>query len=88
MLTSAGSAAALDLGLHIVRRDHGAEIANHVSRRLVFAAYRDGGQRQFVERPMPTPPTDPSTLAARWPGPGARLDEPITVADLARRAGT
>ncbi|MFE7119154.1 GlxA family transcriptional regulator, partial [Streptomyces sp. NPDC057654] len=53
ILTAAGSAAALDLGLHVVRRDHGAEIANSVSRRLVFAAHRDGGQRQFVERPMP-----------------------------------
>jgi AraC family transcriptional activator FtrA len=53
ILTAAGSAAALDLGLHVVRRDHGAEIANAVSRRLVFAAHRDGGQRQFVERPLP-----------------------------------
>ncbi|KJS51158.1 hypothetical protein VM98_38680, partial [Streptomyces rubellomurinus subsp. indigoferus] len=47
-----GSAAALDLGLHVVRRDHGAEVANSVSRRLVFAAHRDGAQRQFVERPV------------------------------------
>ena len=85
LLTSAGGAAALDLGLHIVRRDHGAEIANHVSRRLVFAAYRDGGQRQFVERPMP-PATDRS-LAPALAWAQERLDEPITVADLARRAG-
>lgn len=59
ILTAAGSAAALDLGLHVVRRDHGAEIANSVSRRLVFAAHRDGGQRQFVERPMPDSPASP-----------------------------
>ncbi len=53
VLTSAGSAAALDLSLHIVRRDYGTEVANHVGRRLVFAAFRDGGQRQFVEQPLP-----------------------------------
>jgi len=53
VLTSAGSAAALDLGLHIVRNDHGSEVANFVSRRLVFAAFRDGGQRQFLEQPIP-----------------------------------
>jgi len=65
VLTSAGSAAALDLGLHVVRRDHGAEVAAHVSRRLVFAMFRDGGQRQFVERPVPAPSQEGlgSTLA-------------------------
>jgi len=86
VLTSAGSAAALDLGLHIVRRDYGAEIANHVSRRLVFAAYRDGGQRQFVERPMP-PAAAAQTLAPVVAWAQQRLNEPVTVAGLARRAG-
>lgn len=85
LLTSAGSAAALDLGLHIVRRDHGAEIAGHVSRRLVFAAYRDGGQRQFVERPMP--PAVDQSLAPVLAWAQEHLDEPLTVADLARRGG-
>lgn len=56
VLTAAGSAAALDLGLYLVRRDHGAEVAASVSRRLVFAAHRDGGQRQFIERPVPVVP--------------------------------
>ncbi|MFI5960194.1 GlxA family transcriptional regulator [Cryptosporangium sp. NPDC051539] len=83
LLTSAGSAAALDLGLHIVRRDHGAEIANHVSRRLVFAAYRDGGQRQFVERPVP--PATGQSLATVLAWAQQHLDQPITVAALARR---
>jgi AraC family transcriptional activator FtrA len=55
VITAAGSAAALDTGLHIVRSDHGAEIAAAVSRRLVFA-HRDGGQRQFVEHPLPEVP--------------------------------
>ena len=48
VLTSAGSAAGLDLCLHIVRRDHGTAVANNVARRLVLAPHRDGGQRQFV----------------------------------------
>lgn len=50
VMTSAGSAAGLDLCLHVVRRDYGPEIANHVARRLVIAPHRDGGQAQFVER--------------------------------------
>ncbi|MEU2350181.1 helix-turn-helix domain-containing protein [Modestobacter sp. NPDC049651] len=84
VLTSAGSAAALDLALHLVRRDHGAEVANAVSRRLVFAAYRDGGQRQFVERPVPAPAAAPLTATLSWAQ--ARLGEPLSVADLARQA--
>ncbi|AZM52352.1 AraC family transcriptional regulator [Streptomyces sp. WAC 01529] len=80
ILTAAGSSAALDLGLHLVRRDHGAEIANSVSRRLVFAAHRDGGQRQFVERPVPDVPDVSLAPLLAWaqerlgesstPGPG------------------
>jgi AraC family transcriptional activator FtrA len=52
VMTSAGSAAGLDLCLHIVRRDYGPQIANQVARRLVIAPHRDGGQAQFVERPV------------------------------------
>jgi AraC family transcriptional activator FtrA len=48
LLTSAGSAAGLDLCLHIVRKDHGADVANQVARRLVIAPHREGGQAQFV----------------------------------------
>jgi transcriptional regulator GlxA family with amidase domain len=84
ILTSAGSAAALDLGLHVVRRDHGAEIANSVSRRLVFAAHRDGGQRQFVERPVPDLPDESLAPVLAWAQ--QRLDTPLTVTDLAARA--
>jgi AraC family transcriptional activator FtrA len=81
VLTAAGSAAALDLGLHLIHRDHGAEIANAVSRRLVFAGHRDGGQRQFVERPVPeVPDTSLAPVLARA---RERLDRPLTVADLA-----
>ncbi|GAB7076365.1 GlxA family transcriptional regulator [Streptomyces sp. JCM 18897] len=84
ILTAAGSAAALDLGLHPVRRDHGAEVANAVSRRLVFAAHREGGQRQFVERPMPDLPDESLAPVLAWAQ--ERLDAPLTVAGLAARA--
>ncbi|ARF59262.1 GlxA family transcriptional regulator [Streptomyces gilvosporeus] len=81
ILTAAGSAAALDLGLHIVRRDYGAEVANTVSRRLVFAAHRDGGQRQFIERPVPDIPDVSLAPVLAWAQ--ERLDAPLTVSDLA-----
>ncbi|MEV3852715.1 helix-turn-helix domain-containing protein [Streptomyces sp. NPDC050095] len=84
VLTAAGSASALDLGLHLVRRDHGAEIANSVSRRLVFAAHRDGGQRQFVERPVPDVPDASLAPVLAWAQ--EHLDRPLTVAGLAERA--
>lgn len=56
LLTSAGSAAGIDLMLHIVRRDYGSEIANMVARRMVVPAHRNGGQAQFIERPLPHRP--------------------------------
>ncbi|MFD5826878.1 helix-turn-helix domain-containing protein [Lentzea sp. NPDC060358] len=84
ILTSAGSAAALDLGLHLVRRDHGAEIANSVSRRLVFAAHRDGGQRQFVQRPVPELPGESLAPLLAWAQ--EHLDTALTVTGLATRA--
>nr|WP_203863541.1 helix-turn-helix domain-containing protein [Planobispora rosea] len=86
VLTAAGSAAALDLGLHLIRRDHGAEVVNSVSRRLVFAAHRDGGQRQFVERPMPA--VRDTSLAPVLAWAQQHLNRPLTVADLAARAAT
>jgi len=84
ILTASGSASALDLGLHVVRRDHGVEIANAVSRRLVFAANRDGGQRQFVERPVPHIPDESLAPLLEWAQ--EHLDEPLTVPGLAARA--
>ncbi|MEV0083168.1 helix-turn-helix domain-containing protein [Saccharopolyspora sp. NPDC050642] len=84
VLTAAGSAAALDLGLHLIRRDHGAEIANAVSRRLVFAAHRDGGQQQFIERPVAAVPDASLGPVLAWAQ--RRLDQPMAVADLAERA--
>ncbi|MET0135645.1 MAG: helix-turn-helix domain-containing protein [Kibdelosporangium sp.] len=84
VLTAAGSAAALDLGLHLIRADHGAEVANAVSRRLVFTGHRDGGQRQFVERPVPEVADTSLAPVLAWAQ--ERLDQPLTVADLAARA--
>ncbi|MCG8914470.1 helix-turn-helix domain-containing protein [Actinokineospora sp. PR83] len=84
VLTSAGSAAALDLALHIVRTDHGAEVANAVSRRLVFSTYREGGQKQFVEKPVPD--THQRSLSSTLAWARGRLDTPLTVADLAAHA--
>ena len=53
IITSAGSAAGLDMLLHLVRRDYGGAVANRVAQRLVVAPHREGGQAQFVPRPMP-----------------------------------
>lgn len=86
VLTAAGSSAALDLGLHLIQRDHGAEVANAVSRRLVFTGHRDGGQRQFVERPVPAVPDTSLGPVLEWAR--ARLAEPLTTKDLATRAAT
>ncbi|MGH3662529.1 MAG: helix-turn-helix domain-containing protein [Micromonosporaceae bacterium] len=84
VLTSAGKAAALDLCLHLVRLDHGSSIANAVARRLVVPPHRDGGQAQFVTAPVPTQHNHP--LAALLPWAVKRLDQPLTVEDLARQA--
>jgi transcriptional regulator GlxA family with amidase domain len=85
ILTSAGTAAGIDLCLHIVRQDHGAEIANGVARRMVVPPHRDGGQAQFVDQPLPDlPACDPFTEALVWVE--AHLGDPISVEDLAARS--
>ncbi|MEU4465951.1 helix-turn-helix domain-containing protein [Streptomyces sp. NPDC024017] len=85
VLTSAGKAAALDLCLHLVRLDLGSSVANAVARRLVVPPHRAGGQAQFVTAPVPD--QDDHPLAALFPWIIERLDRPLTVEDLARRAG-
>ena len=85
VLTSAGSAAGLDLCLHVVRRDHGPAIANAVARRLVVQPHRDGGQAQFIEAPVTEDPDD-DRLARSMEWALGHLTEPITVEVLARRA--
>lgn len=84
ILTSAGSAAGIDLGLHIVRLDYGAEIANMVARRLVVSPQRDGGQSQYVAAPARTPSSGGLAPVLDWAH--ARLGEELSVARLARRS--
>ncbi|WP_189174709.1 helix-turn-helix domain-containing protein [Streptomyces lasiicapitis] len=84
VLTSAGKAAALDLCLHLVRSDHGSSVANAVARRLVVPPHRAGGQAQFVAAPVPARSDHPLTALLAWVI--ERLDQPLTVEDLAREA--
>ena len=85
VLTSAGTAAGIDLCLHIVRKDHGAEIANAVARRMVVPPHRDGGQAQFVDIPVAaTEDGDPLSRTLGWML--EHLDEPLAVDQLAHRS--
>ncbi len=85
VLTSAGSAASMDLCLHVVRCDYGAEIANRLARRCVVPPHRDGGQAQFVEEPFTAVAADdPFADTLTWAQ--EHIDEPMAVEDLARRA--
>ncbi|MGQ4382081.1 GlxA family transcriptional regulator [Streptomyces sp. SAS_270] len=81
VLTSAGVAAGLDLCLHLVRRDHGAAVANEVARRTVVPPHRDGGQAQYIQRPVPEPQLATTTVARAWAL--GRLHEPIQLRDMA-----
>jgi transcriptional regulator GlxA family with amidase domain len=84
VLSSAGISAGIDLCLHIVRRDYGAEAATEASRRMVTALYRSGGQAQFIERPVPE---NDSLLSATCSWAIAEFQRHLTVADLAAHAG-
>ncbi|GGF17322.1 transcriptional regulator FtrA [Aliidongia dinghuensis] len=83
IMTSAGSAAGLDLGLHLIRRDFGPAVANQVARRLVIPPHRDGGQAQFVDRPVQA---EGAALAGLFDWIRANLTEDLSVARLAARA--
>jgi len=85
ILTSAGSAASIDLCLHVVRQDYGSEVATRLARQLVVPPQRDGGQAQYIAFPLPV--LDSSNLFAdtvAWVR--EHLDEPVTVEDLAVRS--
>nr|WP_083949798.1 helix-turn-helix domain-containing protein [Herbidospora yilanensis] len=84
VLTSAGSAAGLDLLLHLVRTDHGPTVANAVARRLVVAPHREGGQAQFIETPVTPTEEDAVGRAMEWAL--TRLAGPISVREMARQA--
>lgn len=80
--TAAGSAAGIDLGLHLVRQDYGAAIANQVARRMVVPPHRDGGQAQYVATAVPAPE---GSLAPLMEWASGRLDQPLDAATLARK---
>jgi AraC family transcriptional activator FtrA len=82
LFTAAGSAAGIDLGLHVVRQDYGSAIANQVARRMVVPPHRDGGQSQFVATAMPSAG---GSLAPLMEWATARLDQPLTADALARK---
>jgi AraC family transcriptional regulator, transcriptional activator FtrA len=85
IMTSAGSAASIDLCLHLVRQDYGAEIAARLARQLVVPPYRDGGQAQFIDAPLPAVDgADLFTDTLAWMQ--EHLDLPLTVGDLASRS--
>jgi transcriptional regulator GlxA family with amidase domain len=85
ILTSAGSAACIDLCLHVVRQDYGAEVAARLARQMVVPPFRDGGQAQYIETPMPVPDTaDLFAETMAWVQ--ENLGEPVAVEDLAARS--
>lgn len=84
IFTSAGTAAGIDLCLHLVRLDLGSEIANAVARRMVVPPHRDGGQAQFVDAPVPRCEEDTIGPLLDWAL--ANLEQPLTLADLADHA--
>ena len=84
VLTSAGLAAGIDLCLHIIRRDHGAQVANAVARYCVVPPWREGGQAQFIDRQMPTPDHYSTAGTREWAL--RHLNEELTVQRLARHA--
>ncbi|MEW1841925.1 helix-turn-helix domain-containing protein [Nonomuraea angiospora] len=85
VLTSAGAAAGVDLCLHLVRRDHGSRVANQVARACVVPPWRDGGQAQFVEHPVPEPSSVGTAPTRAWAM--ERLGTPLRLDDLAVHAG-
>ncbi|MGW0393109.1 GlxA family transcriptional regulator [Streptomyces sp. NPDC003042] len=84
ILTSAGVAAGVDLCLHLIRRDHGTAVANRAARLCVVPPWRDGGQAQYIDRPVPEPTVATTTATRAWAL--ERLAEPIALAELAAHA--
>ena len=85
LLTSAGLAAGIDLCLHIVRADHGAEVANRCARYLVAAPHRPGGQSQYIERPVSPALLNPLAATQAWLL--DHLDRDVTINQMAGHAG-
>jgi transcriptional regulator GlxA family with amidase domain len=84
VITSAGTAAGIDACLYLVRKEHGSRVANAIARRMVVPPHRDGGQAQYIDRPVPATPADSLARVLGWMQ--RHLDEPVTVGQLADRA--
>ncbi|MFJ8883551.1 GlxA family transcriptional regulator [Streptomyces sp. NPDC102402] len=84
VITSAGTAAGIDAALHLVRQAHGPAVANAIARRMVVPPHRDGGQAQYVERPLPRTRCDTVGGTLAWME--RHLDQEMTVEQLAERA--
>ena len=84
VFTSAGTAAGIDACLYLVRKEHGSKVANAIARRMVVPPHRDGGQAQFVDRPVAGCEADTLRDVMSWLV--RHLELPVTVDDLARRA--
>ncbi|MGA6223136.1 GlxA family transcriptional regulator [Streptomyces umbrinus] len=84
VLTSAGAASGLDICLHIIRKDHGSEVANQVARMCIVPPWRDGGQAQYIQRPVPETTASGTATARQWAV--ENLHEPMTLADLAEHS--
>ncbi|MEV0831130.1 GlxA family transcriptional regulator [Nonomuraea rubra] len=84
LITGAGGAACLDVCMHLLRREHGAAVANAVARAMVAAPHRDGDQAQFRDRPVPAEGEKSLTPVIDWLL--ANLDRPVSIGELAGRA--
>ena len=84
IITSAGTAAGLDACLHLLRQELGAELTNKIARRMVVPPQRDGGQAQYIDRPLPVAQTDSLVAVTDWAI--GNLREELTVDQLAMRA--
>lgn len=84
VITSAGTAAGIDACLHLVRKEQGPEVANKIARRMVVPPHRDGGQAQYIERPLPRAQGDTVAEVLVWMD--RHLDREVTVEQLAERA--
>lgn len=85
VITSAGSSAAVDCSLHVIRLDYGAEIANTIARSLVTPPHREGGQSQYIEAPYQVRPGQSVSATLEWAR--ERLDQPVSITELAEHAG-
>jgi transcriptional regulator GlxA family with amidase domain len=84
VIISAGTAAGIDACLYLVRKEHGSKVANAIARRMVVPPHRDGGQAQYIDRPVPPAPADSLADVIAWME--AHLDQQVTVGQLAARA--